>query len=181
MEINNKRIKEVRKMKSNNKTISGWGFKDIITDKALWITFIVTGLIAFLGNESVLRSARVAIGSAQVEMSSALLGIVLAGLAIFVVFLDKKYVALIEKIFGVETELMPFKLTAIVAILCLGFGMWLILLGEPSTLFFRIVLWGALWSFAYLLWQIYELVKFLAEHAKARAKQIRIDDDKNRD
>ena len=172
MELNNKSIKEVRKMKSNNKKMRGLGFKDIVIDKALWITLIISGLIAFLGNESVLRSARVAIGSAQVEMSSALLGLVLAGLAIFIVFLDKKYVALIERIFGVGTELIPFKLTAIVAILCLGFGMLLILLGEPSALFFRFVLLGALWSFTYLLWQIYELVKFLAEHAKARAKQI---------
>lgn len=59
--------------------------------------------------------------------------------------------------------------------------MGLIVLGEPSTLFFRLILWGALWSFAYLLWQIYELVKFLVEHAKARAKQIQIDDDKNQE
>lgn len=166
-------------VKSNNK-MGGWGFKEIITDKALWITFTMTGLIAFLGNESALRSARVAIGSAQVEMSATLLGIVLAGLAIFIVFLDKKYIDLIERIFGFESELMPFKFTAIVAILCLGFGMGLILLGEPSTLFFRIVLWGGLWSFSYLLWQIYELVKFLIEHAKARAKQIQIDNKRNR-
>jgi len=166
-------------MKSKNKTMSGWGFKSIITDVALWITFILSGLIAFLGNESALRSARVAVGTAQVQMSAALLGIVLAGLAIFVVFLDRKYIALIESIFGVETELFPFKFTAIIAILCLGFGMGLILLGEPITLLFRLVLWGALWSFAYLLWQIYELVKFLAEHAKARATQIQKEEKNN--
>ena len=167
-------------MKSSDKVMSGW-LKDTILDPALWITLIASALIAFLGNENVLRSVMVNVGFALVEMSATLLGIILAGLAIFVVFLDKKYVALIEKYFKVETELWPFKWTAIITILCLVFGMGLILLGEPSTLFLRFIIWGALWSFTYLLWQIYELVKFLAEHAKARAKQIQIDNEENQD
>ena len=167
-------------MKHYDKAMSGW-LKDTIKDPALWITLIASALIAFLGNENVLRSVRVDVGSALVEMSAALLGIILAGLAIFVVFLDKKYVALIEKYFKVETELWPFKWTAIIAIVCLLFGMGLLLLGEPHALFFRLILCGALWSFTYLLWQIYELVKFLAEHAKARAKQIQIDNEENQD
>ena len=167
-------------MKRSDKVMSGW-LKDTILDPALWITLIVSALIAFLGNENVLRSVRVDVGFALVEMSATLLGIILAGLAIFVVFLDRKYVALIEKYFKVETELWPFKWTAIIAILCLVFGIGLILLGEPPALVFQFVLLGALWSFSYLLWQIYELVKFLAEHAKARAKQIQIDNEGNQD
>jgi len=167
-------------MKSSDKVMSGW-LKDTIIDPALWITLIASALIAFLGNESVLRSVRVDVGSALVEMSAALLGIILAGLAIFVVFLDKKFVALIERFFKLETELWPFKWTAIIAIVCLLFGMGLLLLGEPHALFFRFILCGALWSFTYLLWQIYELVKFLAGYAKTRAKQIQIDNEENRD
>lgn len=180
MESHNKSNKEFRKMKRFDKAINGW-FKDTILDPALWITLIASALIAFLGNENVLRSVRVDVGSALVKMSAALLGIILAGLAIFVVFLDKKYVALIEKYFKIETELWPFKWTAIIAILCLVFGMGLILLGEPPALVFRFILWGALWSFSYLLWEIYELVKFLAAHAKARSKQIQIDNEGNQD
>ena len=176
----NKSIKEVHKMKRVNKLMNGWG-KDTIKDPALWITFTASACIAFLGNENALRSVRVDVGSALVEMSAALLGIILAGLAIFIVFLDRKYIALIEKHFNVGTELWPFKWTAITAILCLAFGMGLILLGEPCTLLFRFIIWGALWSFSYLLWQIYELVKFLAAHAKARAKQIQIDNEENQD
>ena len=165
-------------MKRFDKVMSGW-FKDTILDPALWVTLIVSALIAFLGDESVLRSVRVDVGSALVAMSAALLGIILAGLAIFVVFLDKKYVALIERFFKVETELWPFKWTAIIAIVCLLFGMGLILLGEPHALFFRFIIWGALWSFIYLLWQIYELVKFLTGYAKTRAKQIQLDNKEN--
>ena len=161
-----------------DKVMSGW-FKDTILDPALWVTLIVSALIAFLGDETVLRSVRVDVGSALVEMSAALLGIILAGLAIFVVFLDKKFVALIERFFKLETELWPFKWTAIIAIVCLLFGMGLLLLGEPHALIFRFILCGALWSFTYLLWQIYELVKFLAGYAKTRAKQIQIDNKEN--
>lgn len=165
-------------MKKANKAMGGW-FKATILDLALWITLIASALIAFLGDVDTLYSARVDIGSAQVQMSAALLGIVLAGLAIFVVFLDKKYIILLESVFGIDADLWPFKWTAIIAILCLAFGMGLILLGKPNALIFRFVLLGALWSFSYLLWQIYELVKFLAEHVKARAKHIQFDDDKN--
>ncbi len=167
-------------MKRFDKAMNGW-FKDTVLDRALWITIIASALIAFLGDECALRSVRVALGSALVEMSATLLGIIIAGLAIFVVFLDKKYVALIEKYFKIETELWPFKWTAIIAILCLAFGIGLILLGDPPVLVFRFVLWGALWNFSYLLWEIYELVKFLAGHAKARSKQIQTDDKENKD
>jgi len=166
-------------MKRSDKVMNGW-FKDTILDPALWITIIATALIAFLWDESTLLSVRINVGTALVAMSATLLGIILAGLAIFVVFLDKKYIALIEKYFKIETELWPFKWTALIAILCVAFGMVLILLGEPCTLLFRFIIWGALWSFSYLLWQIYELVKFLTEHAKARAKQIQIDNEKTK-
>jgi hypothetical protein len=56
----------------------------------------------------------------------------------------------------------------------------IILVGEPNILLLRVIIGCALWSFSYLLWQIYELVKYLVEHAKTRAKQIQkeeIDDD----
>jgi len=167
-------------MKRFDKAMNGW-FKETILDRALWITITVSALIAFLGSESTLRSVRVDVGSALVGMSAALLGIILAGLAIFVVFLDRKYIALIEKFFKIEGELWPFKWTAIIAIMCLAFGMGLILIGEPCALLFRFMLGGALWSFSYLLSQIYELVKFLAVHVKTRAKQIQIDNEGNHD
>ena len=180
MESHNRNSKEICEMNNSNKIMSGW-LKDTILDYALWITLAVSALISFLGDEKVLRLARVSTGSALVDMGAVVLGIVLAGLAIFVVFLDRKYVELLEKYFSIETEIWPFKWTAIIAIVCLGFGIGLILIGEPSTLIFRFVFCGALWSFFYLLWEIYELIKFLAEHAKTRAKQIQkeeIDNDK---
>jgi len=166
-------------MKLFNKIMNGW-LKDTIFDPALWITVIIAALIAFLGDEEVLRTVRINIGTSMVAIGATLLGIILAGLAIFVVFLDKKYIEIIEKYFNIEAELWPFKWTAIIAIICLSFGMGLILIGEPPDLLFKFIILGALWSFSYLMWQIYELIKFLATHAKARAKQIQIDNNENK-
>ena len=167
-------------MKNTNKLTDSL-LKQILTDRIFWITLVISAPIAFLGNGEILKEARVAVGSSLIEMSAALLGIIIASLAIFVVFLDRKYIKLIQKYFNIESQLMPFKVTAILAILCLIFGMILIIIGEPCSWIFRFFLFGALWSFLYLLAQIYEVVKFLAEHTKARARQIEIDEEENQD
>lgn len=176
MGSHNKHDKELSPVKDDNKAMHGW-LRPTLVEPALWVTFVAAALIAFLGDEQALRSARVDLGGALVQMSATLLGITLAGLAIFVVFLDKRYVTLIEEHFSIGTELWPFQWAAIIAILCLVFGVALIIVGEPCTLLFRFIVFGALWTVAYLLSQIYQLIRFLAEHAKARAKQIHIEDE----
>lgn len=159
-------------MKNVDKIMGGW-FRETICDPALWVTLVAALAIAFGGDEEVLRSVRVNVGMAQVQIGTALLGIVIAGLAILVVFLDEEYIKLLEKVPpGFEADLWPFKYIALVAVICAAFGMLLILLGNPPALIFRIVLWLSLWSFAYLLWVFFDLVKFIAGHAKARIKQI---------
>lgn len=159
-------------MKHIDKVMGGWLWKTIF-DPAPWITLIVSIAISLFGDEDVLRSIRVDVGAAQVQIGAALLGIILAGLAILVVFLDEKYIKLLEQVPpGIDADLWPFKFTALIAIICVAFGMALILIGEPSVLIFRIVFCLSLWSFSYLLWALFDLVKFIAGHAKARVKQI---------
>lgn len=156
--------------------------KKIIKDPALWITLVVAILIVSFGDESILRSAMTQVGVSLIQMGAAFLGIVIAALAILIVFLDKKYIAIFQH-FNVpfETQLRPFRHLAIAAIVCLGFGMALLLFGEPPTAAFRFVFGAALWSFGYLLSQLFELVKFLIEHARTRMKQIESDKEENRD
>ena len=159
-------------MKNIDKSMGGWLRKTIL-DPALWATLVIAALIASLGNEHVLQSETVAVGTAEVAMAGALLGIVLAGLAILVVFLDEKYIALLQQVPpGFDADLWPFKFTALLSIICKAFGMSLILIGNPTSLVLRIVLGFSLWSFSYLLWTMYDLVKFIAGHAKARVTQI---------
>lgn len=162
-------------MKNPNRPMGGW-FKKYFWDIAIPISLVPSVLIAILGNENILRNARVDVGIAMVGMSSALLGIVLAGMALFVVFLDKKYVALLAQLLGMDINLEPFDWTAKIGVLCALLGMGMIILGNPSVLVFRVVFGIALFVFIYLLWQIYELVKYLAEHAKTRIMQMRQED-----
>lgn len=162
-------------MKRMDQAMGGW-LRKTVFDPYLWIIVIICGLIAYFGDEKVLRSVSVNVGSAQVHIGTALLGIVLAGLAILVVFLDKKYISLLEDVPpGFDADLWPFKFTAFVAVICSAFGMTLILLGNPSTFVFRLLFGFSLWSFFYLLWTMFELVRFIAGHAKARVKQIQND------
>jgi hypothetical protein len=94
-------------MKRSERRMGGW-FRETIVDPALWVTLVVSAVIAFVGNEGVLRSARTDIGIAQVGIGTALLGVALAGLAIFVVFLDEEYIRLLERVSpGVEADLWP--------------------------------------------------------------------------
>ena len=159
-------------MKSNNEVSHKWGITDYLKDIFLYITLVLSGLIAYFSNEEFLRSVIVAAGAAIVEMSGALIGIVLAGLAIFLVFLDKKYIELVEQVVGYSNEFVPIKTVALLSILCLAFGLGLIILGEPPSLILRVIIGTALWIYFYLLVQIWELVKWLIEHAKARTMQI---------
>ena len=165
-------------MKRIDKIMGGW-FRATIFDPALWITLIVSILIAHFGDEKILRSIRVDVGIAQVGMGTALLGIVLAGLAILFVFLDEKYIELLQQVSpGTDADLWPFRFTALIAIICVAFGMALILIGEPSVLIFRIVFCLSLWSFSYLLWALWDLISFITGHAKARMKFIQMKKDK---
>jgi hypothetical protein len=152
--------------------MGGW-FRETIRDPAPWVTLAISAIVAFCGNEEVLRSVRIDVGVAQVGIGTALLGIVLAGLAILIVFLDEEYIKLLQQVPpGIDADLWPFKYTALIAIMCAAFGMLLIVIGKPHPLIFRIILWLSLWSFSYLLWLFYDVIKFVIEHAKARIMQI---------
>ncbi|MEK7353235.1 MAG: hypothetical protein AABZ77_01850, partial [Chloroflexota bacterium] len=157
--------------------MSGW-FRKTVLDPSLWITLVISILIALFGNETILRSVSQSVGSAQVQIGTAFLGIVLAGLALLVVFLDKRYIALLAKVPpGFDADLWPFKYTAFIAVICSGFGMILIIIGDPRTLLFRFTFGFSLWSFSYLLWTMFQLVRFLSEHAKTRVTQIQKEQD----
>ena len=76
-----------RRFETLNNKMCGW-LKETLTDPCLYITFIVSGLISLLGNYRALYSVRVDIGNSLLQINGVLLGIILAGLAVFVVLLD---------------------------------------------------------------------------------------------
>lgn len=178
MGSDNRRTKGIPQLKRIDGAMAGW-FRKTVCDPSLWITLSISVLTASLGNEQVLRAVSTTVGSAQVHIGTAFLGIVLAGLAIMVIFLDKKYIALLEGVPpGFEADLWPFKYTAFIAVACSASGMALIMLGSSVTGVFRSLFGLSIWSFLYLLWNMFELVRFIAWHARARAQQIQTDDER---
>ncbi len=164
-------------MKKPNSLMGGW-FKKTILGADLWITFVLSAIICIVADENVLRCIRVDIGMAQLQIGTALMGVVLAGLAIIVVFLDERYIKILEQVApGLEADLWPFNYVALLAVICASFGMSLILIGYPPITIYRIIVGLSLWSFAYLLWNFYYLVKFIFGHAKVRMKQIKAEAD----
>jgi hypothetical protein len=163
-------------MNENKEQKQSWGITDFVKDLSLWITLAIALLIALLGDENVLRSIMVNLGLAMTAISSTLLGVIIAGFSIFIAFLNKKYILLIDNIFGIGNELLPIKVTTFLALISISFSLGLILIGYPPVVLLRLLFIGALWSYFYLLWQIWELVQWLVEHAKTRAMQIRAEE-----
>lgn len=168
--------------KQNNK-FKQWNLLDILKDPYFYVALALAVLIAIFLPDKTLKSLMVDLGGVIAGVSSALLGIVIAGLAIFLAFMDKEYIALVDKYFGIGNELFPIKITTILSIISLIFSLGLILIGESLIIIYRLISFGALWTYLYLLWQIWELVKWLVSHAKLRATQIRLElkqDDKQK-
>lgn len=152
----------------------GWG-RSTLLDRALWGTFLVALGIAVLGDEGGLRTTSVAVGSAQAQIGIALMGVVLAGLAILIAFLDEEYILLLEELApGAEADLFPFLHTAVVAAFSATTGVALILIGSPSdATILRIFFFFATWSFLYLIWIMLDLTRFVTGHLRARIRQIK--------
>ena len=115
--------------------------------------------------------------AAQTQVGPALLGVVLAGLAVLVVFLDREYIALLESVPpGVEADLFPFRWTAAVAaatILSSLVVSYSAVLPESWWLLLRVSFWFGLASFIYMIWITLDLMTFLAGHARVRIAQIK--------
>ncbi|OGN89873.1 MAG: hypothetical protein A2158_04535 [Chloroflexi bacterium RBG_13_46_14] len=160
-----------------NRIMGGW-FKETIADKFLYITLVLSVLLGWLGDEQILRDSQCNIGSAMVDLSGALLGIVIAGLAIFIVFLDIKYLELLKQITDIERNIWPFKWVSVLTILSLVLGMLLLVIGNPPTIILRTIITVSIWSYLYLLIEMYRLIKFLTGHLRNRVKQLEIEEKK---
>lgn len=148
-----------------NETVRGW---------ELWITCAVSAAVAVLGDEQGLRAASGLLGAAQLQVGTALMGVVLAAMAILIAFLNDEYVELLaEREPGIMADLAPFQYTAFIGAVSAALGAAMILVGspeDPGTL--RAVLFLALWSFLYLLWIMLDLVGMVTKHARNRVAQI---------
>jgi hypothetical protein len=146
-----------------------------ITDRKLWLSLAVAFAIAYLGDEGGLRKVSEAVGTAQSQVGVAVAGVVLASLAVFIVFLDADYVELLDSVEpGVDADLEPFLFTMVVASLTAACGVWLIAVGDPiDTWVLRLAFGASTLCFNYLLFVMCELVWLLARHMRRRVRQVR--------
>lgn len=167
-------IKTIPMIKSIDRAMGGW-LRQTVSERWPWVFLVLSILIAYFGDEKGLRSVSTAVGSAQVQVSIAFLGVVLAGLAILVAFLDEDFMELLEQHPpGIDADLWPFQWTAIVATGSILSSMALILVGSPSyVLVLRIAYGLSLFFFLYLLLVMWQLVRYVAELLRLRASQIK--------
>lgn len=154
----------------------GGHLRRVVFDPALYATLLLAAAISIPGDEGGLRAVASGVGSALAQIGIALLGVVLAALAVLVVFLHEEYIELLEQLEpGIQGDLFPFQYTAFIASACAASGVALLALGQPSnTLVLRVTFFAAIWVFLYLLIITCQLVQFLTIHARVRVKQIQL-------
>lgn len=134
----------------------------------------IGGAVGWFGDEGGLRAVSTAVGTAQSQVGVAVLGVVLAALAILIVFLSDEYVELLQKAgLGVMADIAPFKYTMTVAALTAASGVALIAIGNTvDTWLLRLLFGLSTFTFTYLLFVACQLVEFLSEHMRLRVMQI---------
>lgn len=151
--------------------------RQTLLGRDLWITLTLSFVAgAFLDYDNLIK-VTATLTAAQAQLGPAILGVTVAGLAIFTIFLDRDYIELLEKRPpGVEADLYPFRWVAFWAAVTIVASLVLSYVAQlPSDywMLFRFVFAASLWTFLYMLWNTYDLVRFLAAHARLRVEQIR--------
>ena len=152
-------------------------WRQIFLGRDLWVTLAASALPGALLDYQTLVKASPTLVSAQLQVAPALLGVALAGLAVLVVFLDRRYIALLESVPpGIAADIFPFQWTAALAVVTLVLSLvlgYVSVMPESYWVLFRASFIVALWSFLYLLWSVLDLLAFLAAHARNRITQLK--------
>jgi hypothetical protein len=145
---------------------------DIIKSWDLWIA-VIGGILMMLFHPK--PELVVSFASSAVGVSSTVIGIVLAALAIMTAFLDRRYVSVLEKAgHGLATEIFSFRYPAAVAVVSVIFSALLIITQDecwyqtalPWLLFF------ATFFFLYTLFITLNLVASIGGHMMNRSSQM---------
>lgn len=115
------------------------------------------------------------LAAAQLGVASALFGIVLAGLAVIVAFLNESYVKLLASAGeGLEEDFFPFWFTAVLAVCSITLSTAALLLGQQTVQYIpaRTAVFTLNWLFLWTVFSALNLVPFTAAHGINRALQI---------
>ena len=120
------------------------------------------------------KNMAVPLATAELGVAAALLGVVLAGLAIIVVFLNEDYVELLSRVEGgVEADFFPFWFTAALAVVAVVLASVTLIVAERLLpLALRLLVGISFWLFLWTLFATLNLVAFVGAHGSNRALQI---------
>jgi hypothetical protein len=113
------------------------------------------------------------VASVEVSLASALIGLVLAALAILTVFLDRGYLkVLVQAEGGLAADLFQFSFLAALLVIAIVLAVVAIVLAPCAPAPTYALLWGGLF---FLFWSVFaamSLVGFIGSHTTNRAKYL---------
>ena len=123
------------------------------------------------------------LGSAELNISSALFGVIIAGLSIVVVFLNKQYVKVLHKAgAGILEDLFPFWYTAVLAVISIILATILVSLGPiQNECYLRVLVGASSWFFLYTLFASLNLIGSIVAHGINRTRQIIMEEKQKED
>jgi len=151
-------------------------WKDVLWSWDLWLSTLLAILTGVLLTPS--PTVLFQIATVEVGVASALVGVILAGLAIITAFLDKRYVAVLARTQeGVMPEVFHFKLTATAAVASVVFNLGLIMVKDASWLagYRALALAVSVWLFTYALFCTLNLISLVGGHLALRETQVEND------
>lgn len=153
----------------------GWAQRrSILLGWDLYASAVLACVAAVFTQDSRLRSVG-ELAVAAIGVSAALLGVVLAGLAVLVSFLNAEYMQAASKApGGVEGTFFPFWFTAALAVWSVVMSSFVLVVGDcHSETVARVLLGLTAWPFLWTLFATLNLVPLVAAHGSNRALQSR--------
>lgn len=150
--------------------------REIVLGWDLWTALALAIALAYVVAPEQAGDLLTTLASVQLGVATALFGVVLAGLAVIVAFLDEEYIQVLASVgAGLEEDFFHFWFTAALAVSSIVLDLAVIIAGAgivclvPSKLAVFVLVFPFLWS----LFAALSLVPFTAAHGINRARQIR--------
>lgn len=148
--------------------------REVLLSWDIGVSLLVSSLAGVFTPEIAIERNLTYIAGTELGVASVLVGIILAGLAILVVFLNEEYLAILSRTKGgLQADIFPFWFTGALGVLSISFNVLVILFGADLVVGVqRIVLGASTWFFLWTVFAVLNLIAFVAGHVANRSRQI---------
>lgn len=140
----------------------------------VWAAILLASLLTKYAKTPFLLKQSMALFQAELGVVSAILGIILAGLAILVLFVDSEYLKILSKtLHGFSSSLFPFRFAATLATWSITSDIIMIVMsGNMTITVLRISFWINTLLFFWSVFATLNLVSSVSGHALNRGLQV---------